>query len=299
MKKVSAILVMVSAMFYACEKSADINEPGDKSISDVVAFEEEASIENIDEAVDYEIEYFSGSNKSIKSIEENNTTLKSADGYPYGRRYRHNQCPDVTIESNNGDFPKTITLNYGDSTVLENGRVLSGVVVIELSAKPKTEGATRLVSFETFKVDSVAITGEISTLFNVANDSARSVNFSRDITYTFPDGFYVNKEGDKVKTWVSGLDTAFDNEDDVILITGSSKSETSDGRERSKVIIDDLVKNGGCRYIVQGTVEITKHDGRVGVLDYGNGDCDEFATLTIDGEVKEIEIRRKGRKTNN
>jgi hypothetical protein len=43
-----------------------------------------------------------------------------------------------------------------------------------------------------------------------------------------------------------------------------------------------------CRFIVSGTIEMRPQDRPVRLLDYGNGDCDNVATVTINGETYTI-----------
>jgi hypothetical protein len=45
-----------------------------------------------------------------------------------------------------------------------------------------------------------------------------------------------------------------------------------------------------CRYIVQGVVEITLNGELVSSLDYGDGECDDVAILTQDGETAEVDL---------
>jgi len=42
---------------------------------------------------------------------------------------------------------------------------------------------------------------------------------------------------------------------------------------------------------VSGIVEIVKNDATA-TLDYGNGECDKLATITINGVTKEIVLRK-------
>jgi hypothetical protein len=49
-----------------------------------------------------------------------------------------------------------------------------------------------------------------------------------------------------------------------------------------------------CRkpFPVSGTVSIIKNDA-TSILDFGNGECDNLATITIDGITKEIRLEKK------
>ena len=42
---------------------------------------------------------------------------------------------------------------------------------------------------------------------------------------------------------------------------------------------------------VSGVVENVKNDSKA-TLDYGNGDCDKLATITINGVTKEIVLKK-------
>jgi hypothetical protein len=55
-------------------------------------------------------------------------------------------------------------------------------------------------------------------------------------------------------------------------------------------VTSPLVKAFTCRWISKGTVKIRVND-TVGLLDYGNGDCDNEATLTVNGTSRTIKLR--------
>lgn len=53
-----------------------------------------------------------------------------------------------------------------------------------------------------------------------------------------------------------------------------------------KVITEPLVKLEGCDYIVSGIIEFYKDETWVVTIDFGDGECDEWATKTWDGGSK-------------
>ena len=61
-------------------------------------------------------------------------------------------------------------------------------------------------------------------------------------------------------------------------------------------IIKPLVKIDGCDYIVEGKIEYIKDGAVVATVDFGDGECDNIATKTVDGVDKEIELNKKGKK---
>lgn len=60
-----------------------------------------------------------------------------------------------------------------------------------------------------------------------------------------------------------------------------------------KVITNPLVKIDGCRFIVAGTIEFLKDGELEATIDFGDGECDNIATKTVDGETIEFELKKK------
>ena len=67
-------------------------------------------------------------------------------------------------------------------------------------------------------------------------------------------------------------------------------------------IITPLLRNRTCMFPSRGVIEITR-GGEMMTIDFGDGDCDNIALVTKDGEDEEIELVsgkfRKGFKRQN
>jgi len=57
--------------------------------------------------------------------------------------------------------------------------------------------------------------------------------------------------------------------------------------------LTDLYTTPGCPFIRSGYIDIEKEDGTLITIDYGNGDCDNEATVTKDGETQTITLHVK------
>lgn len=73
--------------------------------------------------------------------------------------------------------------------------------------------------------------------------------------------------------------------DEIATITKNGKSNKLNLNRKEKesnfkkVIINPLVKTEDCEYIVQGTIKYYSKDGEwIATVDYGEGQCDEWAT---------------------
>jgi len=260
----------------------------------------DAESEDADEVTNYEIDFYTSTKHAIKDFGKewkNRQRQRHGQGHGMmlGGRYRGNQCPDITVDSTESGYPKVITMDYGTGTELANGKIISGKIIVNISAPPLTNGATKEITYENYAVDSVQISGNKLITFIGDNATSKIFSSASEILFTFADGNSMTKTSEKLRQWVSGIDTEMDPKDDIIHITGSSSSVRSDGNEMQKTINEALVKTGNCRFIIQGVVTFTKTGDSPAVLNYGDGVCDRIATLTKDGETKEIVLgKRKG-----
>lgn len=294
-----SLIIGLALAFTSCEKdevdlSNDYTRPEfSTSVESVVSMD--AALEDVVEATGYEIDLFSGSTEAINSdfTEEtaSSATLKSGNT-GWKSRYAAGQCPLITIESAEGGFPKTISLNYGEQTELANGRVLRGVIKIVLSEPLRNIGSKREVTFEGFSIDTIGVEGtKVFTTLKNANE--REVNIVRNLIFTFPDASFIEHSSDKTRIWTAGLDTPFNHFDDVIEITGFSTNRDSDENEYERKIVKRLVLKGNCRFIVSGAVEYYKNSQLFATIDYGNGECDNKATITTANGTFEFIIGRR------
>jgi hypothetical protein len=82
--------------------------------------------------------------------------------------------------------------------------------------------------------------------------------------------------------------------DNVIKSWGTSEFSRVSGIKLSKTIEEakPLVFKMECHQIVSGIVSFKTSDNRNWSIDYGSGECDNKATVTKDGETKEITLRK-------
>jgi len=83
-------------------------------------------------------------------------------------------------------------------------------------------------------------------------------------------------------------------EDNIVKAAVGEKADIfidSDGRFE-KVITKRLVKPDDCRFITEGAIEFRKGDRVLAVIDYGNGECDDIATKTVNGSSVRFSLKR-------
>lgn len=190
------------------------------------------------------------------------------------------ECTVITINSNgNGG---TITLDFGTSCELNNGAIVSGVILMEYGAI--VEG-TRTIdySFQDFTYNGNGVTGGGEILREISNSNGNpSSTVNETIVVSFPNtAVTATRTGLRIAEWVEGIGsgTWLDN---VYHINGNWNTTFSNGFERNGEVVETLVRKLNCLYFVSGIIEVTQ-DGFTGSLDYGPGTCDNNAVVNING----------------
>lgn len=275
LKLVFMAMLFGGLFFTSCKKSADTATP-----QEVLSLEEAESIsgEIVEtEATFEEIDFIAG--------EQLGEILNGPP--PPGN------CPTVTKDQSQGVFPVTVTIDFGDSCVGPNGKTRSGKIIINLSAKPMTAGATRTITFEDFVVEGKAIEG-VRTWTNNGLDAQGRPSWTRTTVgakITWPDGSFKSWDANHTVLKTAGFTTPHLRIDDEFEITGSRSVVRKDGSTFNSTITTPLLKKHICHWLVSGVREITRN-GNVATLDYGNGDCDKWGTLTLpNGTTKQIKLK--------
>ena len=203
------------------------------------------------------------------------------------------RCFTVTVDPREpGVFPKTVTIDFGTGCESRH-HVRKGKIIITYTGKLHIPGSKAITTFDNYYIDSFKVEGT-HTLENTSSPGGNERSFTvtisdAKITNT-NNGEWVGWSSTKVFTQVEGNSTPWWPVDDVFNISGSTNGESSSGKTWSAEITDPLVKKFTCRWIVDGTIKIKLNDTE-GVLEYGDGDCDNTATITVNGETRTITLR--------
>lgn len=223
------------------------------------------------------------------------------EGVP-GTMNRLNPCYTVTITRLNPPdlFPVKIVVDYGTTGCVGiDGHIRKGKVITEYTRRLLVPGAVATTRFDGFYVDSIKVEG-VHKITNTSTSTATR-QFTVDVIearLTRPSGNYVEWSGHKVITQIEGLGTAIPL-DDIFRIEGSSHGKVKRGAllvSWESNIIEPLIKKFSCRWIVKGKVRTVRTntsttDRWVAVLDFGTGDCDNKAVITINGVSRQITLR--------
>jgi hypothetical protein len=196
-------------------------------------------------------------------------------------RERIGDCATITVTPNDSTYPKTVTIDFGDSCRGRDGKVRSGKIVLHFTGPYRRPGSVVTMTFVRFHVNRVHIEG--TKIFkNLSELPVHKWSIEvLDGRVTFPSGRGYSYEGKKTVKQIAGMLTAIVR-DDVYQIVGRSSTVFNNGTTVNLNTESPLIKKVACHWISEGTVKI-KINSRVLYLDFGfpgNGDCDNKALLT-------------------
>lgn len=207
----------------------------------------------------------------------------------FGRHFPN--CATVTVSGDG--FPKEIVIEYGEGCTGRRGLEKRGTITIQMSDTILVAGATYTITTENLTVGERSME-RTATVTNegqngdgnwvISSVSSSTTSFERD-----GENYVIVREKSVTNEWMSGFDTP-EIEDDQLVRNGTGTITVNDELKFNR-IVSDLHIDRSCMYPLSGTVEITK-DGEALNIDYGDGECDNIAVVTKDGESEEIELNR-------
>jgi hypothetical protein len=276
MKKVNLLLSVVFALsfvFTSCEK----DESGE------VAMNEEMEVSE-DDALMTDVFDDAFNDAELAEMEEG---LKSASTIV---------CRKVDKEWSGDTLIITISYNGEcEAQIFNRTRSKSGKIIIKrFGGRKYIAGATRIITFEDYYVNNVHVEGTQTIVSQGLNQDSTEVMFSIDLVdgkLTFEDGTVVTRDAEKTRLRFFG-ESWIDLSDDYWMIDGTSTGVNYLGNAYTRTL-SDLTALYTCRHFVSGVVEIKINDESPIILDYGEGECDDKATISKDGASREITLRHR------
>lgn len=206
-------------------------------------------------------------------------------------------CAAVTITPawiDTTTWSKTMTIDFGTTNCTGNDGInRRGVLTVTLSDRYVNAGSVLTVQPQNYYINDHLIEGT-KTITNNGRNSSNNLSFTVQVTngkVTFPTGGYTTWSSTRTNEWVAGESTSwFSNGlaglcDDVYLITGSATGVNRAGKSYSVNITSPLRKEICCRWLVSGTVDIVPSGLLTRTVNFGGGNCDNIATVTIAGNT--------------
>ncbi len=195
-------------------------------------------------------------------------------------------CVTITVVAEQ-DY-REITIDFGTEGCLIRGNILKGKIILSYERNPEAQQILITKTLDGFYFNDKNIVGGTSILKELSNENGNP-QFTKtvDLTVIWPDGVEASRVGTKVREWIEGHGSGIWS-DNVFEITGNWTTTFRNGNAHSYEVVIPLRREVICHYFVSGSIDIERTNFS-GVLDYGEGDCDNLATFTNDnGNVREI-----------
>lgn len=199
----------------------------------------------------------------------------------------------ATITRDTISNPKSLTIQFTDGCVSNNGKVYSGSILVTYNnSEMRLAGSEATITFNSLTVNGNAILGSIS-IKNYGLNSSGNLYGDIDVTSNVT---FINSIGSIYGTFHYEIErfaqNTNNNSDVQYTINGSGTGVDANGHVIERLILQDLVRNTGtgCKKFVSGVMSTKIAEQPVQLLDYGNGACDNIATLTVSGNSQEITL---------
>lgn len=235
--------------------------------------EDAASAETLTELTD----------RAIEEVAEAAMPLPGGSGGPCaGNPTPFGTCATLT-DSGEGVYPRTVVVDFGTGCTGPNGITRSGVVTIVVTGDLlNTEGAQWTATFEDFGVGNRVVNGTKTRTFTGTNPAGQPTYSFNTVLDLVRNGMAFSRNASGTTVWLAGYATedCFDN---VIQRDGTATVTGPEGGTRTRTFTA-VVHDQICGYPVSGTVHIERPGPDVHV-DYGDGTCDNLATVERGGNV--------------
>jgi len=282
-KILSGIAFVLLSFFISCDSSNDENETNPVLTTEDVAIESKIDVA-IDDVVSIVEDQY-----AVQQNSPNKSSVALKGFLP--------TCATITTVLADGIWTRTIDFGT-EGCLLPNGNLVKGKIIISFSSDFTSPIRTISYTFVDFYHNNKLLQGYKTITYELKSTALLTdvhpvMTFTVDMKITFDDGRIYTRTGTKVKETVEGYGTPLIWDDNVFLVTGNSTTTLPDGDIIVKTITTPLryVMTCNLPFPVSGVVTITKNDSE-GVLDFGNGVCDNLATLTINGVTTEIILQK-------
>lgn len=196
-------------------------------------------------------------------------------------------CATVTVSGDS--YPKEIVVEFGEDCLDRFGNTRTGTIIITITDTLKNAGAVLTVEYDsvTFRdrlIDRLMVMENLGQ--NDAGNWVIAIDDSAVIHYG--DSITSVRVSSYEQEWLSGFGTP-DFDDDIFYKTGGGTISINDEAVFTKTIVEPLLIDRSCGYIISGIIEIVKMDN-VMTIDFGDGTCDSIATVTKDGTSEIIDL---------
>lgn len=186
---------------------------------------------------------------------------------------------------------RELTVDFGASGCMIRGHMYRGLIVVTWERDPQVQQVTLSYVLSDFYFDAKNVIGSNSILRELSNGNGNpQFTHTVDITVIWPNGLEASREGQIIREWIEGFGSG-EFTDNVFEITGYWNVTFRNGNVHAYEVVLPLRREVTCYHFVGGSIDVERTFFG-GVLDYGEGTCDNQATFTFNnGNTIDIILR--------
>jgi hypothetical protein len=181
---------------------------------------------------------------------------------------------------------RTLVIDFGSGCMCADGRFRSGQIIVKFTTDANRRIAGSVVRRRNYFVNYNQHTARRTFTdlgnggFNVAVDSASIIRANNGGTHSWTANWTFTPTANNTATVHE------------YTVTGMAAGVNRKGVGYTTTIQTPLLRSSTCfKYYTSGVVSIANNKGKTMLLDYGNGTCDNTATVTVNGRTRTITLR--------
>lgn len=218
---------------------------------------------------------------------ETDAAARKADGEVQGDKINKNTYPIITIEPFDAvTWPKNVKVDYGETNFYcQDGRLRRGVINFETTGWYHEEGTVVTITFDDYYQNNHKVEGT-----QIVTNMGRNADENLVYSVVIQDGVVITSDNKTIyyeestqREWIEGEVSILDPCDDVYLITGTQNGISSDEIQYNLLVQQALNVKVCCHYIRAGILDVNIQGLPTITINYGDGECNSSATITIMG----------------
>lgn len=203
-------------------------------------------------------------------------------------------CAVVTVDT--ASTPRSLTIDFGNAPggclcSAWDGKYRKGKIIVTWAGNYADSASVHNIrTIDYFVGDGTNFNQHkfYKTVTNKGTNSSGNIYFDvaiKDTVILANNAGTITWESNRTREWTAGANTLLNPFDDEYKISGTASGVTRSGKifNMQTTAGKPLHIKIGCKWIVAGELQITPQGKATRYVDYGNGNCDSFATVTING----------------
>lgn len=228
----------------------------------------------------------------------NNDVISMADeaGTLYNAEYIRGTSTCATVATDTISSPHTLIIRFGNTNCeCGDGRKRRGSIIITYNGQYGDTAQVHNITYDNYYINDNHLTGsvkvtKVATTVNGEWFYRVQVNDSLNVSPDPLQSKITVWSGTLTRKWIGGALTN-DRNDDIFSISGAATLTRANGHIFSFGISTPLQFAINCDYAESGVVNVTGYSGSR-VLNYGTGNCDQYAQLNIDQHVYQLTMSK-------